>query len=348
MHRFPFRRLTLVLMAVLAAAPLSGCMLTRPDSGPAFRYVQDHLVPENRTAQYVLLPVFIPLGAAAALTDAAVIHPVMIIDDTAEETANSLWSNMKWDEQYMTESAALPWRTVATPLFFSGMWVGRVLFEIPDEFRQTVAEDPTDYAELAKNQAEVMSRAQALMDTGEAEEALKLLIANQEINWANPREEQQDYVLMIFRAAMESGRYEIFEEFAHGPYFQVRMTDEFDELLDAMLASENPYARGVAFGWKADAAVRREGHSAARDVLHRMLSDEDEVVRALGLLRFRPWTWSRESLGPQLFTKLEHIKASDASTWNREKAAAVLRQLLEDDAERQGPEKPIPPRAQQP
>lgn len=346
MTRFALRPMTFLTLLALGAPALTGCMLTRPDSGPAFQAVQDHLVPENRTAQYLLLPVFIPVGAAAAITDAAVIHPVMIIGDTAEDTGDMLWDNMKWDEQYMTESAALPWRAVATPVFFSGMWVGRVLFEIPREAQREIAEDPTEYAELGKRQTEVMTEARELMDNDRAEEALKLLIENQEINWANPREEQQAYVLMIFRAALESGRYEIFEEFAHGPYFQVRQSKGFAELLDRMIASDNPYARAVAYGWQADSAVRARGHQAARDVLHQMLNDESEAVRSLGLLRFRPWTWSRESLGPELLADLEEIKANDPSAYNREKAAAVMRQLLEEEEAPRGPRKPVPPRAQ--
>lgn len=346
MHRFAFPRPIIALITVLAAAPLSGCMLTRPDSGPAFRYVQDNLVPENRTAQYALLPVFIPVGAAAALTDAAVIHPVMIIGETAEDTGDALWSNMKWDEQYMTESAALPWRAVFTPVFFAGMWTGRVLFEIPYEADRLRAEGGPDAEARAEERTRVMTEAQALMDAGKAEEALKLLIENQDIRWEVPGAEQQAYVLMIFRAALDSGRFEIFEEFSSGPYFQVRMTEEFNGLLEEMIASENPYARGVAYGWKADSVTRGEGYHAARNVLHQMLSDESEAVRALGLLRFRPWTWSRDSLGPQLFTKLDHIRANDASEWNREKAAAVLRQLIEEDSQGPEVENQAPPKAE--
>jgi hypothetical protein len=305
-------------------------MLTRPDSGPAFRYVQDNMIPENRTAQYALLPVFIPVGAAAALTDAVIIHPLSIIGETADDTGDALWKRMDWDGQYMTEAAALPWRAVLTPVFFAGMWTGRVLFEIPNEADRLRAANSPEEEERAKLEADLIAKATKLIEMGEAENALKLLIANQDVNWANPAGQQSEYVLLIFRAALDCGRYEIFEEFAVGPYYQATQSKEFAALLDEMVASENPYARGVALGSQADQATRMRGDQDARDILVKMLNDESAAVRALGLLRFRPWSWSRSSLGPELLATLEAIKDDDPSEWNREKGAAVMRQLLEE------------------
>ncbi len=346
MFRSTAPRLASLILTLALAAPLTGCMLTRPDSGPAFRYVQDNMIPENRTAQYALLPVFIPVGAAAALTDAAIIHPVSIIADTADDTGDALWKRMDWDGQYMTEAAVLPWRAVLTPVFFAGMWTGRVLFEIPNEAERLRAANSPEEEERAKLEADIMAKAERLIEIGEAENALKLLIANQNVNWSNPAGQQSDYVLLIFRAALDCGRYEIFEEFALGPYYQATQTKEFAALLEEMAASDNPYARGVALGAQADNATRMRGEQDAREILLTMLKDDSDAVRALGLLRFRPWTWSRKSLGPELLGALESIKTDDASEWNREKAAAIMRQLLEAKETEGKTVKPTPPLAE--
>jgi hypothetical protein len=314
-------------MGALLLPALTGCMLTRPDSGPTFRFVEDHLVPENRTAQYALLPVFIPVGTAAALTDAAIVHPAMIIEDTASRTRRALWRGFDWDTKYMTESAALPWRAVATPIFFSGMWLGRVLFEIPNEADRLRDAESPEAQELRDKEARIIAEAKDLMAAGQPDEALKLLIENQTVDWSRPQGEQQEYVLLMFRAALDGKRYEVFEELMRGPYFQHTATPEFGGMIDEMLASESPYARSVAYGWRIDQKMGQPEDT--REILHRMLNDESEVVRALGLQRIQPWSYSRESMGPELQADLERMKAGDASAYNRDKAAAVLRQMLE-------------------
>lgn len=316
-----------LLLSICALPALTGCMLTRPDSGPTFRFVEDHLVPENRTAQYALLPVFIPVGTVAALTDAAIVHPAMILEDTASDTRNALWRGFDWDTKYMTECAALPWRAAATPLFFSGMWLGRVLFEIPGDVSRLHDADSPEARELREKEARIIAEARELMAAGKPDEALKLLIANQTVDWSRPQEEQREYVLLMFRAALDGGRYEVFEELMRGPYFQHTATPEFGGMVDEMLASESPYARSVAYAWRID--VKQGQPEDARAILHQMLNDKSDVVRALALQRIQPWSYSRESMGPELEADLERIKARDASAYNREKAAAVLRQVLE-------------------
>jgi hypothetical protein len=305
-------------------------MLTRPDSGPTFRYVEDHLVPENKTAQYLLLPVFIPVGAVAALTDAAIVHPLTILDDTAHNTGRALWRNLHWDDAYMTESAALPWRALATPLYFAGEWTGRVLFEIPEAADEARRRSSPEAAEQRENEARVIAEARELLDAGLPDEALKLLIANQTIDWSRPQDEQQEYVLLMFRAALNGGRYEVFEELMRGPYFYHTATPEFGGMIDEMLASESPYARSLAYGWRIDTRLGRTPDEA-RGVLRRMLNDESDVVRALALQRIQPWSYSRESMGAELVADLERMKTDDPSAYNRDKAAAVLRQLLDTD-----------------
>lgn len=327
MRSLRFRLMLQIVLALGAMTALSGCMLTRPDSGPTFSLVEEHLVPENRTAQYALLPVFIPIGTVAALTDAAIVHPAMILEDTASDTQDVLWSHFRWDEAYMTECAALPWRVAATPIFFSGMWLGRVLFEIPGDVSRLHDADSPEAQALRDKEAGIIAEAKELMAAGNPDEALKLLIANQTVDWSRPQEEQQEYVLLMFRAALDGKRYEVFEELMRGPYFQHTATPEFGGMIDELLASESPYARSVAYGWRID--VKQGQPEDARAILHQMLNDESEVVRALALQRIQPWSYSRESMGPELETDLERIKTGDASAYNRDKAAAVLRQVLE-------------------
>ena len=61
------RSIRMTLCALLLgslALGSSGCMLLRPETGPTFSYVNDHLVPDDEALQTVLLPVFFPIGVA--------------------------------------------------------------------------------------------------------------------------------------------------------------------------------------------------------------------------------------------------------------------------------------------
>jgi hypothetical protein len=66
----------------------------------------------------------------AATLDLVLVHPVMEIPNAWDDTREILWDDMEWQDKYATESAFLPFRTVFTPIWFTGDMVARSSFDI--------------------------------------------------------------------------------------------------------------------------------------------------------------------------------------------------------------------------
>ncbi|MBU0755591.1 MAG: hypothetical protein KJ645_10665, partial [Planctomycetes bacterium] len=82
--------------------------------------------------------------------DVVVVHPASVVGDAWEDTADLLWDDLDWHRQYVTECAALPWRSVMTPVVFAGDFLGRSLFNIPDQAEAARKEE--EKAQAAKAQ----------------------------------------------------------------------------------------------------------------------------------------------------------------------------------------------------
>lgn len=132
--------LTLALLAVLLAP---GCAWTNRDNRPLWNAMEEHLVPEGDVAFVAALPLTVPGGVIAFLLDTFVVHPALVVDDAARDSAH-LWDGMEWDEHYYTELAGLPLRAIATPIAFLSAFLGRSAFDVDRHDHPHGADDPRD------------------------------------------------------------------------------------------------------------------------------------------------------------------------------------------------------------
>ena len=68
-----------LLFALVALA--CGCAWTNRDNRPVWNAFEEHLVPEGDVAFYASLPLTVPAGFGAIVTDTLVVHPVQVMDD---------------------------------------------------------------------------------------------------------------------------------------------------------------------------------------------------------------------------------------------------------------------------
>ena len=96
----------------LARNPLAGrgCAITNPNNRLLTNLVEERLWPESKGRRAAAAPLVMPLAVAALAVDAAVIHPLSSIDDAIFDARKMWWLDLNWDEQYISESAGLPFR----------------------------------------------------------------------------------------------------------------------------------------------------------------------------------------------------------------------------------------------
>lgn len=142
----PFLRRAVLLLGL---ATLPSCAWSNPANRPVWNAFEQHLVPDGEGLFYATLPLTVPGGLLALLTDTFLVHPAQIVDDAVDD-AGELWveNDPDWDDAYYTEMAYLPFRVVFTPVVFAGSFVGRSLFDIDrDETgasREPVPGQPSD------------------------------------------------------------------------------------------------------------------------------------------------------------------------------------------------------------
>lgn len=119
------RQLLLSATALLCA----GCAWSNPENRPVWNAFESTLVPDDATARVLTLPLTVPLGLCAVLTDTLIAHPLQVIDDAGVDAAE-MWDDVDWQDRYYTEFGMLPLRMVGTPIVFAGSWLGRSIFNI--------------------------------------------------------------------------------------------------------------------------------------------------------------------------------------------------------------------------
>jgi len=125
MIRRPARLAPLALLLLLPA-----CAWSNRANRPVWNAFEQRLVPEGDAAFYAALPLTVPGGLLAIVTDTLVVHPAQVADDAWDDAAD-LWDEVPWAAEYYTQLALLPFRAVGTPLVFAGSFLGRSCFDVP-------------------------------------------------------------------------------------------------------------------------------------------------------------------------------------------------------------------------
>lgn len=128
----------------------SGCAFLNRDNLLLFDAFERHLVPdagEATAAHVATAPLTYPSGLVLIVLDAFLTHPVLIVDDAWRDTEEALWDDFDWREQYVTELAVLPFRTLGTPLLLLASFFGRSMFDFPPRGEVDPVENPEDPAE---------------------------------------------------------------------------------------------------------------------------------------------------------------------------------------------------------
>ncbi len=118
------------LAALLATLPTTtACAWQNPANRQAWQAFEANLVPEDKFAFAVTLPLTLPAVLLAVLLDTFVLHPVAVLDDAAGDTSE-LWQELDWQNSYYSELAVTPARVAWTPVYFALDWLGRSTFDI--------------------------------------------------------------------------------------------------------------------------------------------------------------------------------------------------------------------------
>lgn len=143
----------------------AGCAWSNDINRPVWNVFEANLVPKSDGARAATLPLTVPLGLVAILTDTLIAHPIQVIDD-AWCDAGEVWDDLNWRDSYYTECGFLPVRVAATPLVFAGAWLGRALFDVPrhgeERVRTKVLGDEGEVAPTPATRAECLAYLQAL------------------------------------------------------------------------------------------------------------------------------------------------------------------------------------------
>ncbi|MHC4860182.1 MAG: HEAT repeat domain-containing protein, partial [Planctomycetota bacterium] len=276
-----------------AALLLEGCAWLNRDNTPLLNLVEENLWPESTGSRLAVFPVVFPLGFVAITGDAFVVHPITVVGDAIEDTGDALWDDWDWDEQYVTECAAIPWRAVATPFVFTGDFLGRAMFDVPrraeEERKEERKKEPeTRKEDVARTEALARSLAEAkgLLRAGRASEALDSGLAifarRGESRRARYYELLTEVKELILEAAHRSGR--------HQELLREDLLDEIDslpgrlpEILASMQASSSPQVRWTVLRICSRGFTSARRGAQRRELLRSALGDSDPVIRYAAL-----------------------------------------------------------------
>jgi hypothetical protein len=124
------RRLILFVIS-LSLLVCGGCAVFNRNNTPALNFVERNMIPKENPGRAIFYPLAIPVGMTAVSLDMFLIHPAMVAGDAWGDTLDTLWTkNLDWERRYVTTSASLLPRAVATPLVAGGAFLGRSAFDI--------------------------------------------------------------------------------------------------------------------------------------------------------------------------------------------------------------------------
>ena len=123
-------RLTLLIALTAAVLPTcTGCaVFVKERNRRTLNLLDEHVRFESTEARIAAAPLFIPLGLAAGIADAVIVHPLASIPGASDSTRETVWDNPEGSD-FRQAMLFLP-KVVATPMVFAGDWACRVLFGI--------------------------------------------------------------------------------------------------------------------------------------------------------------------------------------------------------------------------
>ena len=171
----------ILLLAVVACSLVSGCAVFNRENTPTLNFVERNMLPRESRNKALYYPVAIPAGMVAASLDMFLVHPAMVVTDAWDDTRDALWSDhFDWDTRYVTTSASLLPRVVATPLVAGGSFMARSVFDIPQHGgrpKKTSVEDKAARVAAEEKRKELgrkVDEARRALAAGERDSALVL------------------------------------------------------------------------------------------------------------------------------------------------------------------------------
>lgn len=119
---------TVRVLLALALGAAGACTAVRKEARRTMDSLDANFTPASATARACLLPVAIPIGFVALLTDTLLVNPAHAIDDAWLDTVDTLWTPR--DESPLRRALFLPFAALATPVVFGGDWLGRSVLPI--------------------------------------------------------------------------------------------------------------------------------------------------------------------------------------------------------------------------
>lgn len=120
------RTLIRFAMACLIFA-LSGCAVFDRKNTILVNAVEQNLVPESGAARWLLAPIYLPVGLAAGVLDAFLVHPLRMIPEAISDTDDFLWE-FSDETGYVTHAGSIVYRTAVSPVVFTVIWLARSAF----------------------------------------------------------------------------------------------------------------------------------------------------------------------------------------------------------------------------
>jgi len=112
------------------AVGLSGCAFMNEDNRRTLNLLDETIQPKSTATQIAVAPVGIVAGTAAVTIDIAVVHPVCVIPDAADDVYELYWKPR--DMTPFRKALLFVPIVVLTPPTFAADWLGRSLFDIDD------------------------------------------------------------------------------------------------------------------------------------------------------------------------------------------------------------------------
>ncbi len=174
------RRLLLFFLTLNLLA-CGGCAVFNRSNTPALNFVERNMIPKENPGRALFYPLAIPIGATAVSLDMFLIHPAMVVGDAWDDTVDMLWTkHLDWEGHYMTTSASLLPRAVATPLVAGGAFLGRSAFDISSRRKTSAVSRVDDTAarkaaeEKRKERQEKVAQARRSLEVGGPDTAFRL------------------------------------------------------------------------------------------------------------------------------------------------------------------------------